>query len=596
MFRYIALSWDMSQPGSSAAARQLSMAWQARPAWDGVLLRPGLQVFTTGSRPGINEAHRLPGGAGVVLGKLFRRRELDTPPVRRVPLDSHEGAGIVENVSSLVSGFWGRYVAFVQTASGSTCVLRDPSGTLPCFRARHEGVDIIFSWLEDVLEMRGRAKRFAVNWDALTAQLRFGVLSGRETALDGVSQVLPGELLDLRTGCAAVLWSAVDAARSCDPCSAEEAARRLGDTVRACTRAWASCYDTLLLRLSGGVDSSIVLNCLRPADTPADVIAVNYHSPGSDSDERTYARLAAACAGRDLLERERDAGFRVEQVLKAARMPTPIPYVGWMNAAADARLADAYGAPAMFTGAGGDPLFYEYPRWWPAADYLHDRGLDAGFASVAMDAARLGKLSVWRTAALALKERIRPDLAARTPGSFAGLLAPAFLRQRIEAHRFTHPALCEAHDLPLGKYMQAMALMYPLGYYDPFEQACAPELVNPLFSQPLVELCLGLPTYVLTLGGRGRALARRAFAADLPAQIANRRSKGGMEEHIKAVLDANIELVRSLLLDGELGRRGIIERSRIEELLSGRPTALAGAVSQIHALTAVEAWLTHWTR
>jgi asparagine synthase (glutamine-hydrolysing) len=598
MFRYIALSWDVSQPASSAAARLLGMAWQARSAWDGVVRRPGLQVFTTGSPgPDINDAHRLPGGTGVVLGKLFRRRELDAPPARGVQLDSREAAGIADSCArSLVSDFWGRYVAFVQSPSGSTCVLRDPSGTLPCFRARHEGVDIIFSWLEDALEMLGPAKTLAVNWDALTAQLCLGVLSGRASALDGVSQVLPGEVIELPAGNSAMLWSAVDVARSCEPCNAEEAADRLRSTVRACTRAWASCYDTLLLRLSGGVDSSIVLGCLVPGSTPADVIAVNYHSPGSDSDERVYARLAATRAGRDLLEHERDAGFRVEQVLMAARMPAPVPYVGWMNAGTDARLASAYAAPAMFTGAGGDPLFYEYPRWWPAADYLHDRGFDAGFPAAAMDAARLGKLSVWRTAALALKECIRPDLAARTPPSLQGLLTHAVLQQGKEAHRFTHPALGEADDLPLGKYMQAVALMYPLGYYDPFEQARAPELVNPLLSQPLVELCLRLPTYVLTQGGRGRALARRAFTAELPAQIANRRSKGGMEEHIKAVLNANIGLVRSLLLDGELSRRGLIERSRIEELLSGRPTALAGAVSQIHALTAVEAWLTRWTR
>ncbi|KQY88237.1 asparagine synthase-related protein [Pelomonas sp. Root1444] len=596
MFRYIAISWDESQPVCTAAARQLSMSWQSRPAWDGALVRPGLHVFTTGSRTGINEAHPLPGGAGVVLGKLFRRRELDAPPARHVRLNDREAAGIVDSgASSLVTDFWGRYVAFVQATSGAF-VLRDPSGTLPCFRTRHEGVEIVFSWLEDALEMLGDAKPFAVNWDALTAQLRLGVLSGRETALDGVSQVLPGELVELHAGRAAVLWSAIDVARSPEPCHAEEATCRLRATVQACTRAWAACYDTLLLRLSGGVDSSIVLSCLGPGSTLADVIGVNYHSPGADSDERTYARLAAARAGRDLLERERDAGFRIEQVLQAARMPAPIPYVGWMNAATDARLASAYAAPAMFTGAGGDPLFYEYPRWWPAADYLHDRGIDAGFPAAAMDAARLGRLSVWRTAALALRERVRPDLAARTPGSFEGLLAPALQRQRIEARRFTHPALCEADALPLGKYMQAIALMYPLGYYDPFEQSCAPELVNPLFSQPLVELCLRLPTYVLTQGGRGRALARRAFAADLPPQITNRRSKGGMEEHIKAVLDANIERVRCLLLDGELSRRAMIERARLEELLSGRPTALAGAVSQIHALAAVEAWLTRWTR
>ncbi|MFN3631183.1 MAG: asparagine synthase-related protein, partial [Casimicrobiaceae bacterium] len=133
------------------------------------------------------------------------------------------------------------------------------------------------------------------------------------------------------------------------------------------------------------------------------------------------------------------------------------------------------------------------------------------------------------------------------------------------------------------------------GYYDPFEQATAPELVHPLFSQPLVELCLRLPTYLLAHGGRGRALARNAFATDLPPQVANRRSKGGMEEHITAVLHANIDFVRGLLLEGELSRRGMLDRPKVEQLLSGRPTTLVCSPSQIHGLIAVEAWLSRWT-
>ena len=600
MFRYIALDWDDSQPASSALASYLGSAWQALPDWDAALFQPGLHVLTTGSKPGVNEASPLQEGRGVVLGKLFRRSDLDSPPGRYPPLEGQDTANIMEGVGrALVSDFWGRYVAFFKTKSGSTCVLRDPSGTLPCFRIRQDGVSIVFSWLEDALQMLGRLEHVqprTVNWDAMTAQLLRGSLIGRETALEGVSQVLPGEALDLRHENSSLPWSAVEIARTPALHNAVEATQMLGRTVRSCTRAWAACYDTLLLRLSGGVDSSILLSCLAPGRTPADVICVNYHSPGSDSDEREYARLTAVRVGRDLLERERDTDFRIDRVLRIARMPDPVPYIGWMNAGTDARLASAYGASAMFTGAGGDPLFYEFPRWWPLADYLRKAGLNMGFFAAAMDAARLGKVSVWRAIALAIRERVSADLAARAPMGYAGLLSPGILHDGVHGPRFVHPALLDANDLPIGKYLQTVALMHPMGYYDPFEQDMAAELVNPLFSQPLVELCLRLPTYVLADGGRGRALARRAFASDLPPQIARRRSKGGMEEHIQAILNTNLEFVRSMLLDGELASRGLLDRGMVEELLSGRPTALVGHISQIHGLVAAEAWLTRWRR
>ena len=597
MFRYVGLAWDDSQTTSSARAQQLGLELRGRSGWATAVDRPGLQVFTAGTRPGINGTYPLQGNQGLALGKLFRRSDLGSPPAGDVFLTGREAERVSETGGrALVRDFWGRYVAFLQTTSGATCVLRDPSGTLPCFLIRHQGVAIVFSWLEDALEMLSHAELPRVKWDALTAHILLGPLGGRETCLEGISQILPGEVHDLHTGVSTLLWDPVDIARSPAEHSAAHAENLLRDAVRSCARSWASCYDTILFRLSGGVDSSILLSCLAPGDTQADVICVNYHSQGSDSDERRYARLAAARANRDLIERERESTFRIDRVLTIARTPGPVPYIGWMNARTDARLASAHSAAAIFTGAGGDPLFFEFPRWWPAADYLRLRGLDAGFAAAAMDAARLGKVSVWRALATALSERVRPNISARASSGPTAFLGQAILNHKLQRERFVHPSLLCANALPIGKYTQTAALMHPLGYYDFFEQASAPERVNPLFSQPLVELCLGLPTYVLTQGGRGRALARRAFAPDLPPQIANRRSKGGMEEHITAVLLSNLDFARGMLLDGELVRRGMLDRAKLEEVLSGKPTALAGPVSQIHALVGVEAWLSRWLR
>lgn len=615
MFRYIALAWNISQPQQSATAQRLSIHWRQRGNWQPALLRPGLHVFTTGTRLGINEAQVLRGGLGLVLGKLFRRVEFDSSPVPSANLSETDTTSILaSNGRALVDNYWGRYIAFLQAPSGTTEVLRDPSGSLPCFKVSHDDVAIYFSWLEDALQMTrasaqadptgtsgaishaGEAGTWTVNWDVLANRLLYGARNGRETALTEVSQLLPGERVNVQTGQSTLLWSALDHARAATDMDTEQAAQLLGHAVRSCTRSWASCYDTVLLRLSGGVDSSILVNCLAAGSTPADVICVNYHSPGADTDERRYAMLAAGRARRELLMRERDPAFRIQRVMQSARMPNPVTYVGAMNASIDARLAASYEAKAMFTGAGGDPLFYELATWWPAADYLHDRGLDAGFLGAALDAARLGRISLWRCIKLALQERHKPDLLARLASRRTGWLAPGLAHSQTDGLRFAHPALRSATDLPIGKYTQTAALMHPMGYYDPFEQAAAPEGVHPLLSQPLVELCLRLPTYLLTHGGRGRALARQAFAAELPAQIATRQSKGGIDDHVKAVMQNNLDFVRELLLEGELGRRGFLDRPKLEDALRGGSTNFAWSPSMVHELVAVEAWLTRWIR
>ncbi len=597
MFRYVGLVWDDTRPTTSLTAHRLAQALESRPGWNAALHRRGLQVFVTGTHPRVNRVYPLPGDRGVVLGKLFRRRDLRSPLAGDVELTAPEGDEIIQGTGlALVREFWGRYVAFLCTEDGSVRVLRDPSGTLPCFRIDHQGVTIVFSWLEDVLQMLPAVDAPRVGWEAVAALLLLGALGGRETTLDGVSQILAGELLDLRNDASSFLWRAVDIARSPTAHDADEAELLLRETVRACTRSWAACYETILFRLSGGVDSSILLSCLAPGATPAEVLCINYHSPGSNSDERQYARLAAAKAGRDLIERERNRDFRIERVSSAARMPFPINYIGWMNAATDARLASAHSAAALFSGAGGDPLFFEFRRWWPAADYLQLEGFDRGFAAAALDAARLGRVSVWKAAALAVAELAWPRVVARESISPSDGFFGEALRQRdVQVERFVHPHLLRP-NLPVGKHMQTASLMHPLGHYDPFEQAAAPEIVNPLLSQPLVELCLGLPTYLLTRGGRGRALARRAFASELPVQIATRRSKGGMEEHLKEILNSNVEVARSVLLDGQLVRRGLLDRAAVEAVLSGAPTTLPGSLGHIHTFIGIELWLGRWTR
>jgi asparagine synthase (glutamine-hydrolysing) len=598
MFRYIALAWNDAIPARSAAALRMSGALQAHAAWQAHVLEPGLHVFTAGAGEGANGLYRLSPFRGVVLGRFFRRGELGKPRTADVQLTEAEIDRIVRTEGqSLINDFWGRYVALLP-ASGASHVLRDPSGALPCYRLQLDGVGIAFSWLEGLLEALPGLPLPGINWDGVAAHLAQGQLSGVATALDEVFHVPAGEVacLDTESAAARPLWDAGCVARHPIDEPPARAAGRLRQTVRACARAWTDCHDAILLRLSGGLDSAILLGSLDRSDTRALITCVNYHSPGSDSDERPYARSAAKRAGRPLIERECDAGYPLERVLSVALTPAPESYVGRLSMGQmDAELAAVHGAGALFTGGGGDQLFFEQRCTWPGADYLQLRGLDGGFLSAMQDAARLGRVSVWRAMRRAIVDGY---LASATRGSTGSrlTLAPEVVSPGFRPpERFVHPCLARADDLPIGKLKQLRQLVSAFGYYDPYLREAAPELVNPLLSQPLIELCLGLPTYLLTHGGRGRALARHAFADDIPPQIANRRSKGGMEEHLTEVLHRNLPFVRELLLDGQLVEHGLLDRARLEDALSGRPSTVQAHVGEIHGYVAVEAWLQRWS-
>lgn len=597
MFRYVALIWDDTQARQRLAAGRLAQRLKSAASWQCALRTTGLWVFVTGAGTGGNGVYELSRGRGLILGRLFRRHDSGESSIAPGPMRREDADRIVGHEGrALITDWWGRYVAFLSRNEGEeTVVLRDPTGTLPCFRVEHEGVHIVFSWLEDLIALPGFVVP-PIAWNRLAAHLRLGELGNRQTVLEGIDRVLPGELLHLRPAGthSETLWNALGFARSVLEDEPVRLAPLLRDTVRYCARSWAEGQERILLRLSGGVDSSILASCLKGEFKAAEILCVNYYSTGADTDERRYARLAARRAGLELIECERDDAFRLERVLRVALTPSPATYVGRMAASVrDAELSQKYRAPSLFTGAGGDQLFFELGTWWPAADFLCLRGFGRGTLQAMMDAARLANLSVWRTAGLALRSR----LGLRAPGdilpwSLALVSGDAAGVEPLD--HYQHPLLREATGLPVGKLNHVRMLLHPIAYYDPYERELAPDVVNPFLSQPLIELCLRLPTYLLTHGGSGRALARRAFATELPPEIVTRRSKGSIDQHLKNVLTHNLPLARELLLEGELVARGLLDRRRVEAALSGRPQAATVHVTEIHGHIAVEAWLQRW--
>jgi asparagine synthase (glutamine-hydrolysing) len=597
VFRFVALIWHTGSAAQVAAVHAFAHALRSQGIWQRADAEPGLAVFVTGSREGGNGVHRLANGGGFLVGRVFEREE----PCHAIPWDQTLNPGSQDATAAaeaLCRAVWGRYVVFQRTAAGQVAVLRDPSGALPCHHLQQAGVDLVFSWLDDVLGLPGIPAQLPVDWDHLASfTLRGGTPGDRGTALAGVSQLLPGELVTLgRDGPSRHLaWNAAAFARQVLDEPPPLASARLRQTVRACAHAWARGEPHILLRLSGGLDSAILLSCLDRHNTTAEVVCLNHHSSGASSDERQFARLAAAKAQRPLIELERNGTFNLQALLRAPATPTPVPYLGSISAARDAAVAASHGAQVMFTGGGGDQLFYEFRRWWPAADCLRHHGLGRRFLCCAMEAARMDGITVWLAALRAFQERLRPSGPQTSAATQGTTLAT---REALEATAGTrpapHPALQLASGIPVGKLTQIHHVLAPAGYYDALDPWGMPELLNPLLSQPLIELCLRLPSYALTIGGRSRGLARQAFANDIPRAIASRRSKGGMQEHAKAVLAHNLGFTRELLLDGELVRRRLLDRAEVEEVLSGRPTLVAAHVGELHMVIAIEAWLQHW--
>ena len=605
MFRYMAFVWDETDRAQAEATQLLASQLQRTAGeWSDALLLHGMHVLYAGARAGSSEIYRLNSVGGVVLGTIFekcdQRSETALPKKSFPPAESRQI--IAAGCRTLVTSCWGRYVAFAHDpTTRKSYVVRDPTGGFPCYRTSFRGVELYFSCVEDVVRLG--VLQLTIRWDFIAARVVFVFLVARETALAEVIEVLAGEHVetDCRTPVRSVtrsfLWDPLRISQTNIIDDAAVAARELRRVARTCIHSWAACYDSVLHKLSGGLDSSIVLGCLQDAPSKPAITCLNYYSTGSNGDERLFARLAASRAGVPLQERERNSAVQIENMLDIARSAAPTFYLGPLQTSrSEAQLAREEGAVAYFGGGGGDQLFYQAQGILSAADYLRTHGLNRRFVEVALDAAHLDRCSIWH----AIREAYRRRHSSPPWKDRAGLalhrqlVADGAVSRTLVRGGFTHPLFESVQKVPPGKLWQAYGLSVPPEFYDPLGAPDDPEQVQPLMSQPLLELCLRIPTYVLTNSGWDRAVARQAFHADVPREILRRRSKGGMEENAQEILMRNLATARDLLLDGHLTNAGLLDRRRLDEVLSDRPTRIPGAVSEIFDHLSTEVWLRSW--
>jgi asparagine synthase (glutamine-hydrolysing) len=600
MFRYVAFLWNDRDPARRESARLLLDRHRGDGGdWRIALRGTGIEVRCAGERPGSSEAYPLADGGGVVLGKLFARSlEGVSSPAPRALGDWASRMILDSDGRHLIESFWGRYVAFLHDSEAAVSwVLRDPSAGLPCYRMRSRGVDIYFSWIEDVLELAEGP--LTINWPYLVACLCLLREHCRSTALLEVSQVLAGECVEFRAGESkrSFYWDPLQIAHADvieEPAAATAA---LAHGIRDVVTAWAASYPKILLSLSGGLVSSILLSCLAEMSCGPAVACFHDFPDAADFDERAYARLGAARSPFELLERPREAVFSVRPLLGMHPTPEPCPYPYYLlHSRSDAALAAERGSGAIFVGHGGSQLFHPERAEWALGDFLSRRGLRPGAMRVALDSSRMDQVSLWRVlrkgsaACLGLQR----SSVLEEPGSERALLVPGVVQEARRSAAFLHPLLRHARGTPNGKLRHAHQITKPFDFYDPIGAPEDAERIAPLCSQPLMELCLRIPTYVLTSGGWDHGIARRAFFHELPPEIRNRRSQRAIEQPMRLMLERNGAILRELLLDGRLVREGIIDPAMLAEALSGRPTPLGVAASELLEYAGIEAWLRCW--
>lgn len=453
---------------------------------------------------------------------------------------------------------WGNFLSFASEGE-ILRIERAPITGMPLYWIRFGDGMLFASHLHLVADLLAEV---AIDWDCLAQSLSYINMRTERTGLCGLLELLPGNRFEYDGRAVRIIstWSPWDHVAASLPPEIAELAARLERRLIACHRAWSGSRRDILLELSGGLDSSIVAAAL--AGSGAGFSAINFVAPRGDGDERIYARAVAACCDAALIE----ADLGTEDIDLTAPpeilQPRPTEY-GVLKGIDTAFEKAALSADAsIFSGIGGDNIFGFDSSVAPILDAWESFGLSHRSFAAIRDVARTANTTLWNALALVRQAR-------RTGRRHGWRRETLFLSATaIPDAPLPHPWDDGADSVGPGKRNHVEALRRILDFMDRPGRWHGRDVVAPLLSQPVVELCLSVPSWTWMSGGRDRAIARAAFATRLPREIVWRRGKGRIESVLVPTYLAQRTALKDLLLGGRLASMGLIDCDAIERYLA----------------------------
>lgn len=585
---FIAWSWCDDDPGAAGRASNLGLrlaaeGWQARTNTDRVAVWTRDPVW-----PGVEVL-----GAGVVIGDVHRRAgSAFWPPAGPDAAPCDPGAF----ARRLAAEAWGAYVALLRPPrSGPTEVFRDPSGALGC--VTWSLGDSLHLVTDDVATAPGwlRPRGMALNWNRIAAILATPTAGTTEPIFDDVTGVGPGQMLTLGTNAPpTAIWTPSGFARD-DGADLHWVEEELVRRVDAAAEALIGGHDRVVMELSGGLDSSILAGAIGATSLTGRVAHwLHYREMRPEADEARFARAVTERLGVPLLEQPKSFEPLDEESLKEIGVFSR-PAIGAMDGMRDrfeTELLGRSGATAIVSGQGGDGVFFQYPTALVAADEFARRGWGAWRSPLLANVARRTRQSVWSV--VGQVQAAKRGRETRPSGTSALLT-----RQWAEiAPRIEHEWVTAARraGLPPGKVLHVEGIAVTHFFYEPSRRLAVADILMPLFTQPVMELCLSVPVPDLAGGSYDRPFARRAFAHRIPEAVLNRRTKGALTAHVARRVAASCDILRPYLVHGCLADAGLLDRDKLSHTLDPERLMTGQAQHAMHVLNAaaVEAWVRHW--
>src|SRR4051812_35795711 len=494
-----------------------------------------------------------------------------------------------ESGPEFVARLDGMFALALWDASRERLVLaRDRLGKKPLLYTRlADGTLAFASELKALLRLPGLSRE--VDFEAIDAYLALQYVPGDATALRGIRKVPPGHVLvaegdSERLEC---YWQAAAA----EPSETDdEWLERVRATVAAAVRKRLVADVPLGALLSGGIDSSIVVALMAQASTqPVRTFTVGFADERYD--ERRYARAVAERYGtvHEQLELAEDVAETLPRL--AAAYDEPLGDEAALPTFLIAEQARRHVTVAL-AGDGGDEAFAGYERY--IAHRLAQR-VPIGAARTAATAVRLLPAAQREPRSTLFRAARFLDVAAAPADERYTRLMEVFpveLRRRLwlDASRASPVSLVPPREglaglqlLDAGSYLPGDLLFKA----DIASMAHSLELRSPFLDHEVMALGVALPDRLKTRRREGKVALRRAFAADLPADVAG-RAKTGFGVPLGRWFREDLN---TLAHDALSADRGWFRRETVHQLLREHESGRADHGHRLWCLLMLELWV-----
>jgi asparagine synthase (glutamine-hydrolysing) len=503
--------------------------------------------------------------------------------------------------------------ALLDERTGELILARDPLGIKPLYYRLRAGGVVFASELKALVAAVGSELR--VEPGALVASMLYYWLPEERCAIDGVRKLPPGSWARCDPGGTVSVrhyWRVADVA-------AEAAAGPPADlraVIEESVAAHLVADVPLSSFLSGGLDSSIVTVLAHKADAAIDAYTIAFRPEDQRleamPDDAAYARKVAARYGIGLHEIEISPDIvdllpRIVDVLDE-----PIGDPAAINTLLMCEAARERGVKVILSGMGADELFGGYRKHLACLLASRYRELPAGLRALARSA--IGALPVstgdrglryvrWAKRFLTFAElpeepRFRRSYTLYDPAELATLINPdlaGYVGQLVEEHSDLY------HDNSLSDEVNRMCLAdarmflpgLNLAYTDRASMAASVEVRVPFVDPVVARAAFSIAGSDKIRRRQGKLALKQAAEAWLPREIVH-RPKASFSAPLRAWIRGDLrELIRDVLVGGELAESGFIRRDALTGLIADDLAGREDRSKQIWQLLTLELWYRH---